>query len=51
MPEELLWVWPLLLWQARAVLAAAFVLGWGLFHGKVRKIWPRFFFLQGMALP
>ena len=49
--EELLWVWPLVSGQARAVLAAAFALGWGLFHGKVWNIWLRFFFLQGTALP
>lgn len=49
--EDLGWLWPLLLGQARAVLTAASALGWGLFYGKVWKVWLHFFFLQGVGLP
>lgn len=37
-----MWVSPDLSEQARAALATAFALGWGLFHGKVWKLWLRF---------
>lgn len=44
------WVLPLLLGQAGAEPVAASAPGWGLFHGKVGKLWLGFL-LQGRALP